>query len=203
MLSDHHGDVCPLAVTNIEQGSLLSVSGLLHFPATWGLWSRQQTKMDIQHSTAFSKGDRLPYQAAWYSATWVTWTNTPNTSHQKYFLYSPSTFHPTVTHPGCTWPLQDAREGVSFWAIAVRQPQWLTCITKWAPHTQVQRLRLHVPSSAALRHWRNSVGTFRAERSLIFWNSSFGLFSSYLRSASPFIHSQFKRFRNAQSLAPH
>lgn len=151
----------------------------------------------------------LPYQAVWYSAPWVTWTNTPNTSHHKYFLYSPftlyspSTFHPTVTHPGCTWPLQDAQEGVSFWAIAVPQPQWLTCITKWAPHTRVQRLRLHVPSRAALRHWRNSAGTFRAERSLIFWNSSFGLFCSYLRSASPFIHSQFKRFRNAQSLAPH
>lgn len=201
MLSDHHGDVCPLAVTNIEQGSLLSVSGLLHFPATWGLWSRQQTKMDIQHSTAFSKGDRTSLPSS------LIFSNLSHMNqHSKYFpseVFFIFPFHiSSHCYPsGMHLALTRCSRGSFFLSYSCSTAT--TCITKWAPHTQVQRLRLHVPSSAALRHWRNSVGTFRAERSLIFWNSSFGLFSSYLRSASPFIHSQFKRFRNAQSLAPH
>lgn len=97
-----------------------------------------------------------------------------------------------------------SREGLSFWGIAVPQTERLTYITvNGAHHAHTFTCKDCDPSSAALKHYWNKIGTFRAQHYLVFWNSSFGLFYSYWISTSPFIHSQFKYFGNAQSFAPY
>lgn len=92
----------------------------------------------------------------------------------------------TITHPGCSCSLQEAREAVSFWALVIPQTQQLMCITQSKHCTlclQAQRLQLsHWPPSTALQPCWNTAGP---KLYLTVWNSSTGLFFSCLTSASP------------------